>query len=169
MLPPPRQLVTTLLCLLPELVSVDSLYFRTCLLTCTHAHTQATGTCSALCSSSCLCELALRTICSVGASARLRLLKVCRELFPSPIAIQRSTCSRPRTHRAPRPFWCPIMQAHLELFTVPDWVGTTLSAACVLYLLLPMFFRKCIAPWECLCVHVSPRGRAHLSEVGVKV
>lgn len=65
--------------------------------------------------------------------------------------------------------WCPIMQAHLALFTVPDRVSTAVSAACVLYLLLPVFSGKCIALWGCPCVHGSPRGRAHPPELGVKV
>lgn len=103
---PAATVVTTSLCLLPELVSVDSLYFRTCLLTRTHAHTA--GHWHMLCTL--LYFLFVRTrppghLQRWCPSARLRLLKVCRKPFPSPIAVRRGTRLCPCTHRAPRPFW----------------------------------------------------------------
>lgn len=157
---PAATVVTTSLCLLPELVSDDSLYFRPCLLTRTHGRPRAHALHSALVP---VCANAPSGPSAVlCVSARLRLLRGCRNPFPAPLLCHAAP-AHVHAHTERLGLFGGGLVSHHAGAPVPDRVSTAVSAAVcfICYLCSP---GSVLPSRECLCVHVSPRGPAHLSE-----
>lgn len=162
---PTATAVTTSLCLLPELVSDDSLYFRTCLLTRIHARTH-THTCTRGRPLAHALHSALAPVCAhapsgpsavLCVSARPRLRSGCRNPFPAPLLCGAAPAHiHAHTERFGLFGGGPV--AHHAVASVPVGVSTAVSAAaCFICCYLCPLGRVCVCMLAPVGLHIGQK------------